>query len=104
MNLKYDWLDDLDLSSTTPFETENIFFLVTPGETYTNFEKMILPFDSETWKYLLITFGSAFSIIFVINQLSKKVKDLLYGNDVQTPAFNIVSIFFGIGQVDTFLY
>jgi hypothetical protein len=47
-------------------------FMITPGEPYSNFEKLYLPFDNETWKYLIITYGLAFSLIFVINQLSRE--------------------------------
>jgi hypothetical protein len=84
---------------TSVFETEKIFFFVTPGELYTSYEKVYLPFDYETWMYLCITFACAFAMIFIINRLNKNIQDIVYGENVQTPAFNIVSIFFGIGQV-----
>jgi hypothetical protein len=86
-------------SGTTTFESVQIKFMLSPGEPYTKFEKLYLPFDDETWKYLLITFGSAFLLIFFINRLDRKFQDLIYGKKVTSPAFNVVSIFFGIGQV-----
>jgi hypothetical protein len=73
--LNTDWMfKDQDLSYTTSFETDYIFFTVTPGEKYTNYEKLYLPFDSETWKYLMITFGCAFLTIFGINSLNRKIR------------------------------
>jgi hypothetical protein len=83
--------------STTSFENYKMTFMITPGEPFTNFEKLYLPFDFETWKYLFITFGSAFLLIVIINRLERKIKNLVYGKNVRNPAFNVVSIFFGIG-------
>jgi hypothetical protein len=76
-----------------------ITFMITPGEPYTNFEKLYLPFDDETWKYLIITYVSVFSLIVIINRFNRKIQDFFYGQNVTSPAFNVVSIFFGIGQI-----
>jgi hypothetical protein len=74
-----------------------IFILNSPPE-FTNWEKVLLPFDFDTWIFLIITFGAAFGIILVVNPLPNYFKNLAFGREVQTPAFNVVSIFFGIGQ------
>jgi hypothetical protein len=98
--LLWKWLIDIeDASYTTPFDTEELIYLVTPSRLYTNYEKLYLPFDYATWKFLFITFSCAFSIIFIVNSFSQRIKDIIIGENVQTPAFNVVSIFFGIGQV-----
>jgi hypothetical protein len=73
--------------------------MITPAESYTNFDKLYLPFDDETWMYLVITFGVAFSLIIIINRLNQQFQDFFYGSKVRTPAFNVVSIFFGVGQL-----
>jgi hypothetical protein len=77
-------------SATLPIETDHIFFTVTPGEMYTDYEKLFLPFDEDTWMYMLITFGGAFLFIFIINLTPRLIQNLVYGAHVQTPAFNIV--------------
>lgn len=71
---------------------------VSPPQLYTDYEKMILPFDEETWIYLIIVFGGAFFGIFLINHLSKNVKDIVYGRNVKMPSFNVLGTLFGIGQ------
>jgi hypothetical protein len=76
-----------------PLENDEIFLIVTPGEPYTNYEKLLLPFDAQTWKYLLITFGCAFVVISGINLMPRIVKNLVYGETVKTPAYNVLGKF-----------
>jgi hypothetical protein len=84
---------------TSTFKSSNMVFEMTPPEKFSNWEKVLLPFDEETWKFLLITFGVAFSSVFVINQMPKLIKNLVFGENVSIPAYNIVGTFFGIGQL-----
>jgi hypothetical protein len=84
--------------TTTTFDENVLGFAITPSEAYNSYEKMILPFDEMTWTYLIITFSCAFLFIFFMNYASKNIRSLIYGEDVNTPAFNVVAIFFGIGQ------
>jgi hypothetical protein len=88
----------LDFHITTTFDENDEIFVITPSEAYNSYEKLILPFDKDTWMYLIITFSSAFFLIFMMNFASQRAKGLVYGKNVNTPAFNVVSIFFGIGQ------
>ncbi|KAG5672232.1 hypothetical protein PVAND_002374 [Polypedilum vanderplanki] len=71
-------------------------FAITPGELYTSYEKLSLPFDLTTWIFLIFTFFSVFSLISIFNLASRNVKDLIYGKNIKHPALNVVSIFFGI--------
>lgn len=41
---------------------------VPPGETFTSWEKLYLPFDRATWIWLGITFATAFVVIFLIKR------------------------------------
>ena len=75
-----------------------IFMLVTPGEKYTQYEKFILPFDLQTWIFVGVTFIATFSTIFVVNCLSKPTQSTVYGHKVESPIWNVISIFFGIAQ------
>jgi hypothetical protein len=88
--------DDLnhgDYVATLPIKSNEIFLITTPGEQYSDFEKLLLPFDDETWMYLILTFGCAFFFIFGINLLPRLIQDLVYGKSIKTPAFNIVGKF-----------
>lgn len=72
--------------------------IIPPTASYNSYEKMLLPFDKTTWNFLLMTFGFAFVVIFVINMLPRWIQDIVYGHMVKLPAFNVVGTFFGIGQ------
>ncbi|CAG9800605.1 unnamed protein product [Chironomus riparius] len=77
-----------------------VLMFVTPAEKYTQYEKFFLPFDLQTWILVSITFVLTFVMIFVINLLSKSVQSLFYGQNVDTPIWNVISIFFGISQTE----
>lgn len=87
-----------------PFHMSNAFkqtvftFVVTPGEPYTPYEKLLLPFDELTWTFLLLTFVTGFIVIFFVNFMPKIIHETLYGHGVTNPMVNLVAIFFGIGQ------
>jgi len=87
-----------DLRVSNVIVNLNVNMLVTPGEKYTPYEKFLLPFDLSTWIFLGSTFFITFLIIFIINCLSKSTQNLVYGQRVETPLWNVVSIFFGISQ------
>ena len=82
-----------------PFAIENHYLLITPSELYTNYEKLFFPFDQTTWILLTLTFSIAFAVILVVNQLPRWIRNYVYGDGVEMPAYNMVGIFFGIGQV-----
>jgi hypothetical protein len=75
---------------TLPIDNDELFLVVTPGEQFTSYEKLLLPFDFETWEYLTITFGFSFLLIFLMNFLPKTLRDIFYGKSVKAPAYNVV--------------
>jgi hypothetical protein len=70
-------------------------FIITPGEKYSAYEKLILPFDLTTWILLITTFSVAYAVMLIFKFCSQKVQDLFYGEEVRTPGLNILAIFFG---------
>lgn len=84
---------------TSTFSENKHVFVVTPAEKYSNWEKVMLPFDNDTWKYLGITFSTAFLMVAVVKLLPDFIRILIYGEDIRHPAFNILGTFFGIGQL-----
>jgi len=78
-------------------ETRDLIFS-TPGDLYTPYEKLWLPFDDPTWKFLFVTFFVAFLTIFLINLLPRTIREIVYGVNVHKPALNVISAFFGISQ------
>lgn len=96
----YDNFVDLRFIHITASAIERIIILVvTPGEPFSAYEKLFFPFDLPTWISLCCTFLIAFAVIFVISwKLPKFIQDLVFGVGVNSPALNVISIFFGIGQ------
>lgn len=80
------------------FNQREIVIVVTPGEFYSDYEKLVLPFDRETWICLSLTFLFAFLVIFIINRMPKIFPELIYGVDIHTPTLNVIANFFGIAQ------
>ena len=64
----------------------------------TDFEKLMSPFDSETWSWIFITLGSLFSLILITSFVSKRLKDLIFGENVGSPSMNVLEVFFCGGQ------
>jgi len=86
------------LHMTTSFLEIKDLILITPGELYTSYEKLWLPFDVTTWTLLCLTFFLAFMAILVIDRLPKFIQAGIYGSDVRSPNLNVISTFFGISQ------
>ena len=86
------------LRMTNAFTDFKCHVYVTPADAYTPYEKLLLPFDTETWILLLVTFAMTILIILIINRLSKRMQDVVYGRQIETPIWNVTSIFFGVSQ------
>ncbi|KAL7014624.1 hypothetical protein ACKWTF_016034 [Chironomus riparius] len=69
---------------------------VPPGDLYTSFEKIVLPFDSETWISIGITLLVAILTTFVIRRT--KFQRLFSSASKHSSFFDIYCIVFGIGQ------
>ncbi|KAL7012938.1 hypothetical protein ACKWTF_015111 [Chironomus riparius] len=86
------------LHFTASFMQVHDVILTTPGELYRPFEKLWLPFDDLTWKFLIFVFFVAFLVIFIVNQLPNHVQDRIYGLNIHKPGLNVISAFFGLAQ------
>ena len=85
-------------SSNPIFSTSDVF-IVPPGESYTPWEKLLLPFDKETWMWLGITFTIAsLVVLLILLQRSNSMYDFVIGLNVATPYLNIIGIFMGVSQ------
>ncbi|KAG5672142.1 hypothetical protein PVAND_002296 [Polypedilum vanderplanki] len=82
----------------SPFTSISVDLITTSGESFSDYEKLLLPFDLITWMFLICTFGIAFFIIFIINQMNQNIKEFVYGKEIKTPSLNVISTFFGYSQ------
>lgn len=63
-------------------------------------EKLVLPFDHETWYGICVTFIISCIAIIIFNQFPKSFKELAYGSTGRTEAFNTFQTFFGFSQIE----
>lgn len=93
----YILLDDKISLNCAPTVSSGFVVAVPPGEPYTPYEKLLLPFDDLTWIFLLIFFGIGFTIVIIV-RLSKSpsVNKWVIGSNIKNPAFNIFGTLMGI--------
>lgn len=73
-------------------------FMISSAESFTSYEKMLLPFDKYTWFMIILMFCSSFLIILVVNHMPIYTQMLFYCDKNKTPLLNVMRIFFGIPQ------
>lgn len=81
------------------FFTYSYGFVIPHGELYTPFEKLLLPFDFDTWIWLLVFMVAGVVTIEVIKRTNKRIESFVFGRDVNTPILNLVTAIFGLGQI-----
>jgi hypothetical protein len=90
----------INAHSTATFAQTSYGFIMPPGQLYTSYEKLIMPFDELTWMFLILTFGFSFGFIFIVKKYAPWfIQNWIFGSAVTTPAYNLLSIFFGVSQV-----
>jgi hypothetical protein len=86
-------------SMSAPLMSSFNGFLIPPGEAYTPFETLFLPFDTDTWMWFSVLYFITFSVTFIVNCLSRSsFRNLVFGKNVSSPAYNIFVAFMGGGQ------
>lgn len=94
------WIDVMDVySCSRPYLFYDDVIVIPPGEEYTAYEKMRLPFDATTWFLIFFTFVTAISTILVLMFMNRNVRNFVFGRNITTPVLNVALIFFGISQI-----
>jgi hypothetical protein len=83
-------------SETYPVYHAQYVYIVTKGQRYTEMEKLFLPFDTETWIMIMITFVIGFLTILIVYRCKKQVQRFVFGTFIRDPSWNLTSIFFGM--------
>ncbi|KAG5674209.1 hypothetical protein PVAND_004189 [Polypedilum vanderplanki] len=79
-----------------PIFHDNYYFVVAQNDLYTNYEKMLFPFDTTTWILILFTYGLTFGIIFGLQYSPKWIQNAFFGKDNKQPGYNALGAFFGV--------
>lgn len=83
---------------TYPYAILDVVVAAPIADKYSSFEKLFLPFDLQTWIWIIITFLASFLTILIVNFTSYVIKAFVFGEDVKTPSLNVASTFFGVSQ------
>jgi hypothetical protein len=78
--------------------TDYLTFTVPAGEPYTQIEKMFLMFDKSTWICIGFTLGVGFLMVQLVNFMSVRVQNFVFGRNIRTPALNLINIFLNGAQ------
>lgn len=80
--------------------SEKTIYVVPPGEPLTSFEKLLSPFDAETWISILTTLAVSLVAVKVASVASKRIKSLVIGRNIGSPSMNLLNIFLCGGQTN----
>lgn len=72
------------------FSSIDIVVLVSEPELYTQFEKIVLPFEIEVWIWLLVSLSVGISTIFLLKFTPKHTQKFVFGMRVKTPTINLL--------------
>jgi hypothetical protein len=75
---------------TQPITAVDSLIVVSRSPTYSNFEKVFLPFEREVWVWLTVTIAVAVFIIVALKLTPKKVQDYVIGSEVSTPLLSFL--------------
>lgn len=99
VKMAIDYPKDAESFDIFVFLHRNVAYVYSTGEAYNSYEKLLLPFDMETWISLGGTFMIGFwSIFIIITTRHIGWQRFIFGLSVRTPAFNMIIAFFGQGQ------
>lgn len=82
-------------SSITYFESE-IGLIIPPGQPITSLESLLKPFRTEVWICLISVLLTVLLVIFVTKRQAKRVKNLVFGEEISSPTMNFIAVIFGI--------
>lgn len=81
-----------------PYVFLDNYLLIPEGANYTSYEKLICPFDSQVWTWIIVTFVSALTTIFIFSHTKPQIQNFVFGRNVTSPTLTFTMIFFGISQ------
>ncbi|KAG5679482.1 hypothetical protein PVAND_009047 [Polypedilum vanderplanki] len=85
--------------NSQPIDSYDFYFLISYNDFYTNYEKLIFPFDTTTWILIFFTFTLTFGSILGLHFCPHWIKLIVFGEGINNPAYNALGIFFGISQL-----
>lgn len=84
--------------NSDPYFESHLIFVVPVAEKLSSFEKLFQPFELEVW---ILFFGfctAGIFVILIVNQISKKTRQIVFGFNVHSPISNMLQIVLGHSQ------
>lgn len=78
------------LVATHPFTTCEVFIVVSREVTYTQFEKLFLPFEIEVWNWLIASTLIGVLTILIVKFAPRNVQRFVFGTYISTPMLNFM--------------
>jgi hypothetical protein len=75
---------------TTDIEMSRIY--IPPGELYTDYEKMLLPFDTSIWIATALMIVDAIVTILAIKLKPPEIQEVFFGEKNRSPLMNFIAI------------
>jgi hypothetical protein len=82
---------------TTHIQTSRIY--IPPGELYSDYEKMLLPFDTSIWIAIGLMIVTASLTILAIKLKPPEVQEVIFGEKNRSPFMNFISILLNGSQI-----
>lgn len=82
-----------------PFQQHEYTFLLPYGNSYSPMEKFLLPFDLATWICVITILILGCITILFVKKTNKNFKTLVFGENVRSPAFNMMIAICGQNQI-----
>lgn len=91
----YNLLRHRYMSLSHNYHYSQLVMVVSPGEAYGSFEKLLLPFGSALWLVFIFWLAGSILVISVIYRTSITVQNFVFGYRIRTPTLNLFNIMFG---------
>ncbi|XP_070496146.1 glutamate receptor ionotropic, NMDA 1-like [Chironomus tepperi] len=75
-----------------------IFFVLSPEEKLSSFEKLLSPLQTSVWMMVLLTICIGMVVIVTLNTKLKFLRKFVYGEGVHHPVTNLFAVFIGAPQ------
>jgi hypothetical protein len=86
---------DAVMKSSSVYYFTNLVWIVPPGKPQSAIEKLANPLEISIWLWTLASTIIGFTTIFFIKRSPKEVQDFVFGNNIQSPAMNLINVIFG---------
>jgi len=83
------------IESSSAYFSDQVAFIVPPGNEFSSFEKLAYPFKFSLWALIFLYFLVGVVVIFIVGLRSTPVRFFVFGTNVNYPYLNMIIAFIG---------